>query len=477
MNKKMAGIILASTIGVVLILVLVIRPLLQTPTPEYTLSAGVSPPRAGSVSPAGGKYLRGVDVTVTATPAVGYRFVDWTGDVGTIVDVNTASITVTINDDYSITANFAPEVAEIRDWYDLDAVRDDLGGSYLLMNDLDSTTSGYLELASETANGGMGWEPIGTSDDGFTGYFNGQGYEMRELFINRPHQDCVGLFAYVAWVHPVDNVGCIENVGVVNARVTGYYRVGVLVGDNAGTVSNSYCTRSVTSGGHYVGGLVGYNDGGVVSRAHSTGNVTGTRYVGGLVGRITGARTVREGTVRDCYSASSVTGGTRLGGLVGSTFADVRISDCYATGSVAGNRWVGGLAAENYGGNVSNSYSTGDVTGNGYVGGLVAFNIRGVINNCYSIGSVSGGGPIGGLVGDNSEGIAKDSFWNTETSGQATSDGGTGKTIVDMKSTATFAEAAWNITAVADPDIRNPSYIWNIVDGKTYPFLSWQPVP
>jgi len=50
---------------------------------------------------------------------------------------------------------------EIRDWYDLDAVRDNLTGHHTLMNDLDSTTVGYQQLASPTANDGKGWEPIG----------------------------------------------------------------------------------------------------------------------------------------------------------------------------------------------------------------------------------------------------------------------------------------------------------------------------
>ena len=33
----------------------------------------------------------------------GYLFVEWIGDVGTIADVNA---TITMNDDYAITANF-----------------------------------------------------------------------------------------------------------------------------------------------------------------------------------------------------------------------------------------------------------------------------------------------------------------------------------------------------------------------------------
>ena len=41
----------------------------------------------------------------------GYRFVNWTGDVGTIANVNAASTTITMNGDYSITANFEEEEA------------------------------------------------------------------------------------------------------------------------------------------------------------------------------------------------------------------------------------------------------------------------------------------------------------------------------------------------------------------------------
>jgi len=476
-KKKLAAIMVPCVIAIIAVIVIT-NPRQPTPAGQtYTLTTRISPSGAGSISPPGGECQSGVQVALTASPASGYRFVNWTGDVSTIADLEDASTTITMNDHYSITANFALEILEIRDWYDLDAVRDDLGGSYVLMNDLDSATAGYMELASETTNGGRGWEPIGTSDYGFTGSFNGQGHEIRDLFINRPDQDYVGLFAHISWTHPVENVGVVESVGVTNANVIGHYRVGTLVGHNAGIVNNSCSTYSATSGGYYIGGLVGYSDGGFVSNAYSAGNVTGFRYVGGLVGHITGARTVREGTVRNCYSTSSVTGGTRVGGLVGSTFADVEVSNSYFAGSVTGNRWVGGLVAENYGGNVTNSYSTGNVTGSGYVGGLVAFNLWGTISSCYSAGTVSGDGPVGGLVGDNSEGVVNNSFWDTENSGQGSSDGGTGKTTAEMKDIATFAGAGWNIAAVDNRGMRNPSYIWNIVDGWTYPFLSWQSIP
>ena len=51
-------------------------------------------------------YDLGTTVSLVATPATGYRFVSWTGDVDTIASINAASTTITMNGDYSITANF-----------------------------------------------------------------------------------------------------------------------------------------------------------------------------------------------------------------------------------------------------------------------------------------------------------------------------------------------------------------------------------
>jgi len=63
----------------------------------------------GSVtSPGEGTFLWAVAAVVdlVAQPEAGYQFDKWTGDVGTIVDVNAASTTITMNDSYSIIANF-----------------------------------------------------------------------------------------------------------------------------------------------------------------------------------------------------------------------------------------------------------------------------------------------------------------------------------------------------------------------------------
>ncbi len=78
-----------------------------TPTTTYTLT--ITSTAGGSVTPAVGAhtYSAGTAANLTATPDSGYRFVEWTGDVGTIADDEDATTTITMNGDYTITANFA----------------------------------------------------------------------------------------------------------------------------------------------------------------------------------------------------------------------------------------------------------------------------------------------------------------------------------------------------------------------------------
>jgi alpha-tubulin suppressor-like RCC1 family protein len=71
-------------------------------TVSSTIGGSVTAPGQGTFS-----YDAGTVVNLVAQAEAGYRFVKWTGDVGTIADVNAASTTVTMNGDYSIEADFA----------------------------------------------------------------------------------------------------------------------------------------------------------------------------------------------------------------------------------------------------------------------------------------------------------------------------------------------------------------------------------
>ena len=363
------------------------------------------------ITPGEGNFAYAANTTVdlVAEPDEDYPFLKWAGDVGTVADVQAAATNITMYDSYSITAHFGKQ---IWDWYDLDAMHDNLGGRYYLTTDIDSTTPGYVELASPTSNDGKGWEPIGEitaiNDKQFNGTFDGQGCEIRDLFIHRPDGLQIGFFGAV-------NDAIIRDIGLVNVNITGYADVGGLAGDcDHGFVIDCYSSGIVTGEYYGIGGLVG--SGGVpVSNSYSTASVSGNTSVGGLLG-------VSSKAVSNCYFSGIVTGYGHVGGLVG--FCDID-------------------------GSVSNSYSTGSVTASSYVGGLVGYSEgENNVSNC---------------------------FWDTQTSGQATSDGGTGKTTAEMQDITTFSGVNWDIIAVGNPSARNLSYIWNIIDDETYPFLSWQP--
>jgi hypothetical protein len=196
---------------------------------------------------------------------------------------------------------------------------------------------------------------------------------------------------------------------------------------HGGTVKNLGVENCAVSGASWVGGLMGYEEYGIISNCYSTGQVSGYSLVGGLVGR-------NAGSISNCYSTCAVSG----------SYAE-----------------VGGLVGENVSYSISNCYSTGAVSGTYDVGGLVGYNYDGSISNCYSMGAVNGTSDVGGLVGYKTPGgSVNNSFWDTNTSGQPTSAGGTGKTTALMKIKSTFTSAGWNFTAV-----------WNIIEGQTYPFF------
>ena len=66
---------------------------------------------------------------------------------------------------------------EISDWNDLDNVRNDLTGEYVLVNDLDSGTNGYAGI-------GDSFDPIGELSNGFSGDFDGNGNTISDLKIS-----------------------------------------------------------------------------------------------------------------------------------------------------------------------------------------------------------------------------------------------------------------------------------------------------
>ncbi len=71
-------------------------------TPKYTLSTSVNHNGGGTVTPSSGTYDKGTRVTLTATPASGYRFDHWSGDI----TGNSGATIIVMDSDMSVTAHF-----------------------------------------------------------------------------------------------------------------------------------------------------------------------------------------------------------------------------------------------------------------------------------------------------------------------------------------------------------------------------------
>jgi hypothetical protein len=289
---------------------------------------------------------------------------------------------------------------------ELQAVQGDLSADYVLDNNIDASET-------ETWNSGAGFTPIGNSSDPFSGDFDGKGFSVDGLYINRPNTNYVGLFG------GTDNSD-IKNIGVTNIDIQGNTNVGGLVGQN------KY-----------------YSD---ITKSYSRGTVTGNQSVGGLVGEN------RDfGKITKSYSRGTLTGNTNVGGLVGDNVNDSYIKKSYSRGTLTGDRNVGGLVGYNYGSTyIKKSYSLSSVTGTTNVGGLVGTNYK-----TYRV---------------------TDSYWNTDTSNQETSaSAATGLTTAEMTGSAASTNMAdldfisvWSTVLASDIDSSSDSYpIIQINDRKS----------
>lgn len=258
-----------------------------------------------------------------------------------------------------------------------------LGASYSMGADVEAEGTGN----GKEVWGILGFVPVrvGNTNTPFTGIFDGQRHKISKLRINRTDNN-VGLFGYIKDAE-------IKNVGLSQVQVGGANSVGGLVGYNVkGSISNCYvsghiygCYTFYNSKGDNIGVLVGQNNGGTINNCYATGIAYGGTSVGGLVG-------YSSGSINNSYAASNTNAReTNSGGLVG--YNDGYINTSYARGPVIvrQNRKAGGLVAY--------TYSTNLVT---------------------------------------------NSYWNTTTSGQSASAGGTPLSDAQMRQQSSFSD--WDFT-------------------------------
>ena len=194
--------------------------------------------------------------------------------------------------------------------YELQAINAEKNAFYELQNNIGVQNT-------RSWNNGKGFEPIGDSENRFSGSFDGVGYQVAGLNIYRENTTDVGLFGSIN--------GKITDIGVVNGDITGKSHVGALVGRNRGLVSNSYSSGSVRGKGSSVGGLIGQARFGEVEKSYSMASATAEELnAGGLVGEVS------AGSINRSYATGFVVAeGFREGGLTGHNHDGGEVTESY----------------------------------------------------------------------------------------------------------------------------------------------------
>jgi len=330
---------------------------------------------------------------------------------------------------------------------------------------------------------GTGWTPIGnytnaTTNKPFSGTFNGNDYEISNIYINNT-SNYQGLFGY--------NEGIIKNLSVSGA-ITAYQTIAGIVASNSGTLlscTNKVTVKSISEGttSGQTGGIAGSNSG-IIESCVNIGKIEGgSNLIGGIVGNNSG------GTVTKCYNLGNVTldkgnasSASCCGGIVGINFTSSSLVELsYNLGTIIGKNnedSIGGIVGRNRG-NCINCYNIADIEGK-IVGGIIGHNQSnangtGNCRNCYNIGKITGSSSVGAIIGykENSATCTNTYYLvgtasygigdaSSESGDQGSDEGAESKTSDFMKTMAfvkLLGTDNWKIS-----NIKN--------DG--YPILEWQ---
>lgn len=350
---------------------------------------------------------------------------------------------------------------------DMELIRQNPNGYYKLSADID------MEMYAN----GDGWKPIAE----FGGIFEGRGYKITNLKINRDSERYCGLFGQVTATAQLSEI-VLEKVEVSGGEYTG-----ALAGSCSGRISNCNVQGIVNGSGNFVGGLVGAQNAGSIINSYAKVAVTGDEKVGGLIGSLHG------GLVNASYFNGTVVGSEDVGGFIGEikptsltevnqTYADSRITAKENAGGLIGSISI--LNDQKV--NVLNSYAVGAIEDvNNTVGGLVGrlyATARGTISfdQLYTAvdtpidASVRGGFAGEVDLSDNANINNNKCLWEKDSalSNIEQKDVGTtsrtisfeAKTEAEMKIQATYTQWDWE-------------NVWNIDEDVTRAYLKWQPKP
>lgn len=269
----------------------------------------------------------------------------------------------------------------------LQQIRQNLGGNYVLANDIDLT--------------GINFEPIGNASTPFTGSFNGNGHTIKSLKIQTAGKD-IGLFGATKNA-VIENVK-LENVSVDVRGTKDGVQGGIGVGALAGRIQQSTIKNCVNLSGTvqvegknslYVGGVIGASYDSNISSCANNASVTGNMLIGGIVG----SANHKTGLISNCYNKGTITAKTdTAGGIVGATTfsssgprAGEMVEKSVNDGLVQAKRVAGGIIGHANYSPISYCGNTGTVKAEqDKAGGICGIFVKENATSCYNIGQVSG---------------------------------------------------------------------------------------
>ena len=377
---------------------------------------------------------------VTAVPNDGWYFVGWSDGVMTAIRTD-----IEITSDINVTAEF-DVIGNIVDFAGGNGTTEN---PYQIANvrhlrNMELYPSANFVLTaditlSEVSAGDSNFAPMFSDENPFMGTFNGAEHKIINLTVYNTETFYSGLFSVIG------STGCVKNLTLENASVSGTNYAGIIAGWSLGSITD--CTVSgeverLAANGYkvFVGGIAGRAEGNV-NGCSSSVNLTVSEanadtYAGGIVGYLSFKSSSSSPLTLSASGNASIScgGSVYVGGLAGYTSSTLYLSKCYtemqitSTTSSSRSAYAGGLVG--YGGSVtiSDSYATGDVTAtsidsysSAYAGGLVGYGDNSVtISDSYATGDVTATNNLtsssnssayaGGLVGYGSSVTISDSY-------------------------------------------------------------------
>lgn len=287
-------------------------------------------------------------------------------------------------------------------------------GYYCLDRNIDCSKTD--PLVGGSIWGVNGFNPIGIGGGGFDGIFDGRGYKIKDLYINRA-DNSIGLFSRL------ENNARVHDLILENLDIKGELSVGGLAGGCDGSCE--------------------------ITNVRSSGDIKGKTSIGGIVGDTTEASSsaakisssIFNGTVTSTFPD------TKVGGIVGGACEGTLIENCYSSGIAKGKAYIGGI-----------------------IGSILNSNPPVQINDSYSAMKIEITNPpeanVGGVSGDDNDVNISDTFWDTTVSDPVIRGCGWADPSCDAQGKATnFMQTASTYSGWDDN-------IWKLETGA-YPCLLW----